>query len=124
MSYDDDNGESRFGGSNQYDQYLREFEAWRRRAMSSGKGLIWIAAGVVALVMAVSSLYQVQPEEVGVVVRLGKYVRTTEPGLQMKLPFIEQVYKIPVQRQLKEEFGFRTIDPAAPSTTRISAAKR
>lgn len=116
MSYDDDDGESKFGGSNQYEHYLREFEVWRRRAMSSGKGLIWIAAGVVALVMAVSSMYQVQPEEVGVVVRLGKYVRTTEPGLQVKLPFIEQVYKIPVQRQLKEEFGFRTIDPDVRST--------
>ena len=86
------------------------------RAGRSGKGLVGIAAGVVVLVVAFTSMYQVQPEEVGVVVRLGKYVRTTEPGLRAKMPFLEQVYKIPVQRQLKEEFGFRTIDAAVRST--------
>ena len=120
MSFDDRGGgnedDERFGRRNPYDQYLREFEAWRGRAMRSGKGLIGIAAGVVVLVLAMTSLYQVQPEEVGVVVRLGKYVRTTEPGLRMKMPFAEQVYKIPVQRQLKEEFGFRTTDVAVRST--------
>ena len=116
MSFDDDDGENRFGRSNQYDQYLREFEAWRRRAARSGKGLVSIAAGVVALVALATSLYQIQPEEVGVVVRLGKYVRTTEPGLRAKIPFVEQVFKIPVQRQLKEEFGFRTTDAAVRST--------
>jgi membrane protease subunit HflK len=63
-----------------------------------------------------TSLYQVQPEEVGVVVRLGRYVRTTEPGLRTKIPLIEQVYKIPVQRQLKEEFGFRTAEAGVQTT--------
>jgi membrane protease subunit HflK len=61
------------------------------------------------------TFYQVQPEEVGVVVRLGKYVRTTDPGLRAKIPFVEQVYKIPVQRQLKEEFGFRTVEAGVRS---------
>jgi membrane protease subunit HflK len=42
-------------------------------------------------------------------VRFGKYERTADPGLNFKLPApIERVYKVPVQRQLKEEFGFRT----------------
>ena len=69
--------------------------------------------GIVALVglMAVSgALYQVQPEEVGVVLRFGRYARTTEPGLHAKIPFVEQVMRVPVQRQLKHEFGFRTMD--------------
>ena len=43
-------------------------------------------------------------------------VRTTEPGLRVKIPFVEQVHKIPVQRQLKEEFGFRTDEPGIRST--------
>jgi membrane protease subunit HflK len=30
------------------------------------------------------------------------------PGLNFKIPFIEQVYKVPVERQQKMEFGFRT----------------
>ena len=34
---------------------------------------------------------------------------TREPGLHFKLPFgVETVIKVPVQRQFKEEFGFRT----------------
>lgn len=64
---------------------------------------------LVALVLLGQALYQVQPEEVGVVLRFGRYVRTTEPGLRVKLPFLERVFKVPVQRQLKLEFGFRTL---------------
>ena len=118
MSFDDrDNDDGRgFGPPNPYAQYLREFEAWRDRALRSGKGLGSIATGVIVLVVLATSLYQVQPEEVGVVVRLGEYVRTTNPGLRTKIPFVEQVYKIPVQRQLKEEFGFRTTEAGVRST--------
>ena len=122
MSFNDDredgneDEENRFGRSNPYAHYLREFEAWRARAMGFRQSITWIAVGLVVLVALTTSLYQVQPEEVGVVVRVGKYVRTTEPGLRAKIPFLEQVYKIPVQRQLKEEFGFRTTDAGVRSS--------
>lgn len=57
-----------------------------------------------------SMFYQVGPDEVGIVQRFGKYVRTTPPGLRMKLPLgIESVKKIKVTHVFKEEFGFRTI---------------
>ena len=69
-----------------------------------------IVAGVVAIIVALNTLYQVEPEEVGVVLRFGQYTRTTEPGLRAKIPFVENVLKVPVQRQLKQEFGFRTLD--------------
>ena len=59
--------------------------------------------------MLFSSFFTIEPEEVGVVMRFGKLNRTVDPGLNFKLPLgIEQVHKVPVQRQLKEEFGFRT----------------
>ena len=93
----------------------------------SGPALRWGAAALLVLVATLSTLYQVQPEEVGVVVRLGKYVRTTEPGLRVKIPFVEQVFKIPVQRQLKEEFGFRTDRSRRaqrPSARRTSVPRR
>ena len=35
-------------------------------------------------------------------------VRASESGLRLKLPFVETVTKVPVQRQLRQEFGFRT----------------
>lgn len=80
-------------------------------------GLIKIAAALVAaIVMLVSTFYQVQPESVGVVLRFGRYVRTTEPGLHVKTPWAEEVIKVPVQRQLKQEFGFRTQEAAVRTT--------
>lgn len=64
---------------------------------------------VLALVAAVTSFYTIDPEETGMVLRFGAYVRSTDPGLHFKLPFgIERVLKVPIERQLKEEFGFRT----------------
>jgi membrane protease subunit HflK len=75
-----------------------------------GPRLIAIAlAVIVGLFLMFSTFFTIDPEEVGVVLRFGKYVRTTDPGLNFKFPSpIEQVLKVPVQRQLKEEFGFRT----------------
>ncbi len=71
------------------------------------------AAGLLALVALVGlfgAVYQIEPEEVGVVRRFGKYVRTTEPGLHFMIPFVEDMQRVPVQRQLKHEFGFRTVE--------------
>ncbi|MBD3236022.1 MAG: FtsH protease activity modulator HflK [Candidatus Eisenbacteria bacterium] len=65
---------------------------------------------LVALIAVFSAFFTVGPEEIGVVLRFGDFVRTTDPGLHLKLPFgIETATKVPVQRQLKEEFGFRTL---------------
>lgn len=71
-----------------------------------------IAAGLIlGLVFLSTSIYTVGPEQLGVVMRFGKYVRSADPGLNFKLPFnVETVTKVPVQRQLKEEFGFRTTE--------------
>lgn len=73
-------------------------------------GAMAVATLLVVAGLGFGTLYQVQPEEVGVVLRFGRYVATTEPGLRFKLPFVDQVLKVPVQRQLKQEFGFRTLE--------------
>ena len=66
-------------------------------------------AVLLAVVVVLNSVYQVQPEEVGIIKRFGKYnAPPRPPGLQFKLPFIDTVILVPVQRQLKQEFGFRT----------------
>ncbi|MCH8015606.1 MAG: FtsH protease activity modulator HflK [Acidobacteria bacterium] len=72
--------------------------------------IIFIAVAVLlGVVVVMDSVYQVQPEEVGIIRRLGRYnAPPRPPGLQFKLPFIDTVVKVPVQRQLKQEFGFRT----------------
>lgn len=69
-----------------------------------------LAAVIVIAALFLSSFFTVSPEEIGVVLRFGQFVRTTEPGLHLRMPFgIETVSKVPVQRQLKQEFGFRTV---------------
>ncbi len=74
---------------------------------------------LLGLIIVISMVFTVQPEEVGVILRFGAFNRTAEPGLNFKLPFpLEQVLKVPVQRQLKQEFGFRTA--AAGVQTRYS----
>ncbi len=67
--------------------------------------------GIFVLSTVSSIFYEVGPDEVGVVQRFGKYLRTTNPGLHMKLPLgLETVKNIRVTHVFKEEFGFRTVD--------------
>jgi membrane protease subunit HflK len=75
-----------------------------------------VGAILVGLILIWTTYYQIEPEEVGVVQLFGAYVRTTGPGPHLMLPFgIERVTKVPVQRQLKMEFGFRTTRPGIRS---------
>ncbi len=89
------------------------FPAGPRLPFTAWKGLLGALAGAILLF---TTYYQVEPEEVGVVQRFGAYVRTSEPGPHLMLPlWIETATKVPVQRQLKMEFGFRTTRPAVRS---------
>jgi len=76
-----------------------------------------VVIAFVVVLLAWSSYYQVEPAEVGAVQRFGRLVRTTDPGPHFRIPLgVETVTKVPVQRQLKMEFGFRTQEAAARST--------
>lgn len=69
-----------------------------------------IGAALVLIFLGSSSFYTVAVDEVGVVQRFGRYVRTSPPGLSFKLPRgIEKVTKVKVRYVFKEEFGFRTL---------------
>jgi membrane protease subunit HflK len=64
----------------------------------------------VLIFLGTSTFYTVGVDEVGVVQRFGRYVRTSQPGLNFKLPSgIEKVTKVKVRRVYKEEFGFRSL---------------
>lgn len=80
-----------------------------RFSLGASGGLLRKAAlVVVGLILLFACYYQVNADEVGVVQRFGAYDRTTEPGPHLRIPFVERVTRVPVQRQLKAEFGFRT----------------
>lgn len=85
------------------------------------KGVVkLVVVGVIILILLASSFYQIRPEEIGLILRFGKFVRTTEPGLHIKIPLVEKLEKVPVQRQLKMEFGFRTITPGIRTEYRVT----
>ncbi len=85
------------------------------------KGVVkLVVAGVIILILLASSFYQIRPEEIGLILRFGKFVRTTEPGLHIKIPYVEKLEKVPVQRQLKMEFGFRTVSPGIRTEYRVT----
>jgi membrane protease subunit HflK len=71
-----------------------------------------IKYGVIAffvLIFAFSSFFTISPEEVGVILRFGKFSHIADPGLNFKIPMgVDQLFKVSVQRQQKDEFGFRT----------------
>ena len=65
--------------------------------------------------LILSSVYTVDANENAVILRLGKYNTTTGPGLQFKFPILDKVYKVKVDYQYKDEFGFRTLRPGVKS---------
>jgi len=92
----------------------------RLRLPSFGQGAIrWVVLGIVAIILLSTTFYSVATDEVGVVKRLGAYVRTAQPGLHMKLPFaFERVQKVRVKHVYKLEFGFATERPGVRTVYR------
>ncbi len=73
--------------------------------------LLAVAVAVLLLQGTFSSFFTIKPGEVGIVLRFGKYARTTHPGLHFKIPYLEDLAKVDVETVRKEEFGFRTRTP-------------
>jgi membrane protease subunit HflK len=95
---------------------LRQGQDWVRGHVGL---LVKIAAGLLVVLVLATAFYQVEPDEVAVVTRFGRFVRITNPGPHARLPFgIERVQKVPVERQLKQEFGFRTVGGERASSYR------
>ena len=60
---------------------------------SGGGKPIALGLIIILILWALSGLYRVLPDEQGVVLRFGKFVKTTQPGLNYHLP-------LPVERAL------------------------
>jgi modulator of FtsH protease HflK len=93
----------------------QELQIQRMLAMFR-KNFRQVAVGLLVLIALLTSVRTVGPEQEGIVLFLGKFNRTVPPGLNFIVPFgLEKMHKIPVQRQLKQEFGFRTIEAGTRS---------
>lgn len=83
-----------------------------KRKNPFSKPSTWIILIIIAVAIAASfsSFYVVDETEQAVVTRLGKYLKTTDAGLQLKLPFgIDKHTNVPVKVVQTEQFGFTTV---------------
>lgn len=72
----------------------------------------------IVVIATVSSYYTVEPDEEAVVIRLGKYINTSQPGLHFKIPLgIDKVIKVKTKIVHQAEFGFRTSSVSTRRTT-------
>lgn len=91
------------------DEILQNLKAKFSAYKPKGSRLFLILGVFVVLSLAKGVFYTIQPNEVGVVLRFGKFVRTTQPGLHFKIPLgVEKVTPVKVEYVYKDEFGFRT----------------
>ena len=75
-----------------------------------GRGFIFLGMAAVAL-WFFSGFFRVDAQELGAVLRFGKFVRTATPGLNYHLPYpIETVRNAPALRQIKTDIGVRVVD--------------
>ena len=73
-----------------------------------GKSII-LGLVILLIIWTLSGLYRVLPDEQGVVLRFGKFVNTTQPGLNYHLPFpIESVLTPKVTKVNRMDIGFRS----------------
>ena len=87
----------------------------------SPRWLVMGALGFFLLIGIFSSYYTVSPESEAVVMRFGKFHSISSPGLHFKIPYgVDTATVVPVQRQLKLDFGF--ITPDATNVDQVSHA--
>jgi len=124
---ENNNGEGPWGGSDQkppdnskkkhgfnIDKLLTDFLSKIKKTFFSGgpdNKKSFISALLVLLVIwIISGLYKVNANEQGVVLRFGKWIATTQPGLRYHLPYPIEIAKTPkVTKVNKTEIGFRTV---------------
>lgn len=91
------------------DLFKEQTEKVKKIGKDYGKYLPFAIMGLLLFLGLQGAVYSIGPDEVGVIQRFGKYIRTTEPGLHAKIPFgVEKVTPVKVKKIFKEEFGFRT----------------
>ena len=82
-----------------------------------GRGIVLIVVAAVAL-WGLSGFFQVEPDELGVVLRFGKYVRDAKPGLNYHLPYpIETVLTPKVTRVNRMDVGMRIVEDVRRGAT-------
>jgi len=103
------------------EEFLRRSQAKLRNVLPGGslggKGLsLFLLAAIV--IWGLSGFFRVNPDELGVVLRFGKYVRDAKPGLNYHLPYpVESVLTPKVTRVNRIDIGMRFVEDPRRGTT-------
>jgi len=94
------------------DDLIKNFQKLINKILPGGKSgggkSIFLLLLILIALWAASGLYRVLPDEQGVVLRFGKYVKTTQPGLNYHLPLpIERALTPKVTKVNRIDVGFR-----------------
>ncbi len=57
-----------------------------------------VVIAAIGIILLMNSFYKIEAAERGVVLRFGAYSQVTDPGLNLKLPFIDEVYKVNIDQ--------------------------
>ena len=104
-----------------FEEFLRRSQEKLRSVLPGGnlggKGLGLIVLAAIAI-WGLSGFFRVDPDEKGVVLRFGKYVRDAKPGLNYHLPYpIESVLTPKVTRVNRIDIGMRLVEDLRRGTT-------
>jgi modulator of FtsH protease HflK len=104
-----------------FEEFLRRSQDKLRSVLPGGnlggKGLGLIVLAAIAI-WGLSGFFRVDPDELGVVLRFGKYVRDAKPGLNYHLPYpIESVLTPKVTRVNRIDIGMRLVEDLRRGTT-------
>jgi len=121
----DGNGGSRRGPTPpDIDEIIKKFQDSINKFFPGGKGgskPIIFGLIVLAVIWMLSGLYRVLPDEQGVVLRFGKFVNTTQPGLNYHFPYpIENVITPKVTKVNRMDIGFRSERDSGFTSTAVA----
>src|SRR5262245_1372543 len=103
------------------EELLRRSQDKLRTVLPGGnlgtKGFVLIALAALAI-WGFSGFFRVEPDELGVVLRFGKYTRDAKPGLNYHLPYpIESVLTPKVTQVKRIDIGMRLVEDMRRGTT-------
>ncbi len=107
------NGSGRGPTPPDIDKIIREIQNKIKNFLPGGSASGGKPIGLILLILVfvwlASGLYRVLPDEQGVVIRFGKFIKTTQPGLNYHIPFpVETVETPKVTKVNRIDIGFRS----------------
>jgi membrane protease subunit HflK len=116
----DGNGSGQRRAPPNIDDIIRKAQGSVGRMFPGGKGSskpIYLGILVLLVLWALSGLYRVLPDEQGVVLRFGKFIKTTQPGLNYHIPLpVERALTPKVTKVNRIDVGFRSASDTGRSS--------